>query len=313
MISIWSAPTAMKWALKALSIAIISPLPWAEDVLYFLQKHVARTISRQISLERAAKHISGLQAQGFCVEDAVIVELGPGWIPVIPALFFLLGAKRIYLIDRYRHLKKENVLNVLHRLKDLLPQIALISRTSLDSIESRYHSATVTQEMGLDDMLAALSMQYVAPADTRHTGLPSESVDLITSTSVMQLMSREHIDCVMLESCRILKPHGWLSHLIIHRDPFVAFDGKGLRFSDKAWDFLVPARLWANRMREHEYLKYFEQRGFAIKKLDSTTFPKDYQLIASLKKARKLAPRFQNETIERLAVGESHFIAQKCT
>src|SRR5205823_13839725 len=83
-------------------------------------------------------------------------------------------------------------------------------------------------------------IDYRAPCDAKKTGLPSLSVDYITSTSTLEHIPPEAIRLILRECYRVLRDRGVISLLIDYNDHYTYSDHKisvynFLRYSDWVW------------------------------------------------------------------------------
>jgi hypothetical protein len=93
-----------KWVIKAVVQKTISNLPWAYRINYFFQKHVTGGVSLTdehfgLKLQHARDHYHSLQKYGGENPHRTILELGTGWYPVVPILFFLTSAGKVKSVD----------------------------------------------------------------------------------------------------------------------------------------------------------------------------------------------------------------------
>jgi SAM-dependent methyltransferase len=307
----------MKWIAKSLIESAIASLPGTDGAIYFLQRRVTKSVPGSLSLDRPLTHVHGLKQQGYDLRDQVILELGTGWVPAAPVVFHLVGAQRICLTDLQRHLRKENVIYCLENIDRFVDDIAVAARQDREEVATRARLLVRDESRELDELLAAMRMEYRAPFDARRTDFPAQTFDLISSTSVLQMIPPEMLEAILIESHRVLKPGGVMSHVVPHRDPFMAFGAPPmnfLRYSDLAWHALAPSpRVHVNRMREFEYLELLEKLDFEIVHTSSVTFPEDRDALRRMQEqpTARLAPRFMGIELEKLAVGQSHIIARK--
>ncbi len=91
-----------KWIIKAVVQKSISYLPYSQRINYFFQKHVTGGVRLNdehfgLKLQHAREHHHYLLTFGGENADRTILELGTGWYPVIPLLFFLTGLRKDHL------------------------------------------------------------------------------------------------------------------------------------------------------------------------------------------------------------------------
>ena len=57
-------------------------------------------------LEQVLKLVDATQEAGVDIANSTIVEIGTGWVPLLPYVMWLLGAEKVYAVDLNRHLLK---------------------------------------------------------------------------------------------------------------------------------------------------------------------------------------------------------------
>jgi SAM-dependent methyltransferase len=238
-----------------------------------------------------------------------VVEIGSGWEPLIPLLFSLCGAKRVYLTDSN----------------------CLLDRTALAGTLAifRLHREKITQKLGIEpqefdrkcaldspsisEFLERFRFTYFAPCDCQRLGLEQSTLDFVISRAVFEHIAPEIIDGILEETWRILKPGGLICHFIDNSDHWEHNDKRiprinFLRFSDRAfrWTYLNPLN-YQNRLRHIEYATTIKKHGFAILREEREI---DAKSIAALP-ALRLDPRFHEFSAEDLATTDSRFLARK--
>ena len=190
-------------------------------------------------------HRAGLASdrRGF-----VALELGPGDSLFSALSVYSLGGSETYLID--------------------------IAPFATRDIGAYRHMAEFlsSKELRVPDLDSALSLEQVLETCGAHYGtagldslrsVPSGSVDLIWSQSVLQHMRRDEFPDIISETRRVIRPNGICSHSVDLKD---CLGGRlnNLRLPERLWErnFMAGSGFYTNRVRFSEMLRLFEQAGF---------------------------------------------------
>src|SRR5665213_3487845 len=103
------------WISKALSLKTISALGLL-PLYHQMQARAGRLRSFHPSsrIEYAAK----LYQDVGSIERFNIVEIGTGWVPVVPVGLYLLGAQKVISFDLSRHLQRNLTIEALPKFRD---------------------------------------------------------------------------------------------------------------------------------------------------------------------------------------------------
>jgi hypothetical protein len=304
----------MKWVAKAALQQVFSHLPVGADANYAFQRWVTRTLPA----DRAAFDHHVGQAVGHWrryaghepvvpPEEAAFYEFGAGWDLIGPLVLWGLGAQSQTLVDIRPNLR-----------------VALINHT-LATYEQRRHEIGAAYSLSLRpaqataitsvDELQRFGIRYLAPCDARSTGLPSNSIDCITSTYTLEHIPRPDILAILTESRRLLKPTGLLGSSIDLQDHYSYFDQSVsvygyLRYAEPAWRVVNSPLHFQNRLRYPEYRDLFRQAGFDM--VDEELRRPTGEELDELE-GMKLADQFRGFTKEDLGVRSIYFLARPRT
>ena len=179
-----------------------------------------------------------LRVLDFRLRDKDLVEIGTGWLPVLPLCFALAGARRIHSFDLNRHMRHAAVPAALSRLESHLG--ALAQAGGLEDAEVRERHAWLHDAGDGRAILERAGVVEHAPADAAATGLSGASVALVFSNSVLEHVPAGVLGAVMRESTRILQPGGRALHSVNCGDHYAYFDRSitpihYLRYSARQW------------------------------------------------------------------------------
>jgi hypothetical protein len=248
------------WRAKAAAQQLFSRLPAGHSINYLFQRHVTHGLpisDRELSdvLAIAERHLRGFADRSTVPIDAGrFFEFGAGWDLHIPQLLYCLGVEHQIVVDLRRLLRADLVFEVRDRLV----------RAEAFSLPRR---PPVVDD--LDGYLSAIGVDYRAPADARKTGLPSCSIDFVTSTNTLEHIPPVEISAILGECRRLLAGSGLMSFQIDYRDHYSYFDDRVsvynfLRYSDRQWRLHNPPLHYQNRLRHSDYLRLFAAAGFEV-------------------------------------------------
>lgn len=226
------------------------------------------------------------------IAGATVLELGSGWLPIIPLLFHLAGAKSIVLTDQERLLDD--------RLWTKATAVILAN------------SDKVRDALGVRPRLEALragNFRYLAPFDPAE--IPDASVHFVISRAVLEHVRPRNLARLMSEFRRMLKPDGLMSHIVDmsdhweHRDKSIC-RVNFLRFGDRTWSLAgLNPQNYQNRLRRREHVQLIERSGFTILDQSGEPDPPTLQCLQTL----PLARRFRTMPKEELAIITCHIVA----
>lgn len=206
-------------------------------------------------LERVAEALCGrLRQIGVeSLEGAVCAEFGCGHLVAEPAVYFLLGARRVYALDYNRILKPHLMARLLRNSDMAACRDILRPWVAEDVLEARLRRLAAI-DWRTDAALEAMATRYVAPFDASLPVRLPEPVHFIHSASVLEHIPAEQCGPVLDHLAHLLAPGGTMAHWIHledHRDlrhaPF-AFLAAGTDYHPDQAD------LRGNRLRASDWL-----------------------------------------------------------
>lgn len=302
----------MRWIAKALLQRGIGVMPRGDAVNYWFQTNVSRNLPRSddvfgLHVDEALRHAAALREFGSRpIEAAHLYEFGAGWDLIGPLTYWVLGAERQTLVDIRSNLRFPLINQTLNRLFERSKPGGVLSGGRLAEGQAPRPVQT------LADLEERFGIRYLAPRDARSSGLPSDSVDFVSSTFTMEHIPRADNQAILCESRRLLKPDGVVSCAIDMKDHYSYFDPKlgpynFLKFSDRRWKLVNPPLHYQNRMRNSEYRRIFEEAGLeAISERLEGPDQADLAMLGEL----SIAPRFRRFSKGDLGVRESRVIAR---
>jgi len=298
----------MNWKMKALMHWILSYCPYGNEIQYWIQKNVTKTLPRpSYRLENGLMHATN-HTRSFWrysdrdIETASIYEFGAGADMYVQLLLYSYGFNRQITVDLNRLLKAELVNDSINKIREM-------GLNSLPRIPDKFLGNGDT----VNELKKFYGIDYRAPFDARKTGLPDDSVDLIVSSETVQFIPIDDLTKILAECRRILKPEGILS-LSINCDDIYGYVDPSistynfLRYSEFTWRFYNPPKHFQNRLRHWDYLALAKRVGFEV--LEDNFVPVTKDELKILKKI-KLHPKFREYPFEDLAIRIAHFVLRK--
>jgi len=233
--------------------------------------------------------------------DGVVLEMGSGWLPVIPLLFQLAGHERIILTDMERLMDATGIaaakVAIGNRLDAIAPRLGLTAEAARDRLEQPFRP------------------DYRAPWNPASS--VADEVDVLISRCVF-----EHVPPAALRSClsefeRIVRPGGHMCHIVDNSDHWQHIHHSRSRVEFLTWreGGMIErfARLnrygYNNRLRHGDYLAMLRERGWNI--VLEYGEP-DASALGDLGRLA-IAPPFKGRDHADLAVLDSLFVAQRPT
>ncbi len=298
----------MNWRLKARIQRAFTWLPFFQESAYYLAQRTfgpkRSTVDPFFMLQGCAELVAYLQAAGRPVEGSRVMEVGTGRALDMPIGFFLCGAASVVTFDLHRYLRPAMVMEsvramcgdrdrVLKTLSPVCPRNGLAER--LESLCSALKCKEVMRRANID---------YRAPADAAHTGLPDHSIDIQMSYTVFEHIPPNTLSAILVEANRILAGDGLALHHIDPSDHFSHDDPSilpinFLQFSDAEWD-RIAANQWAyhNRLRATEFAAIYEECGHQIRLWKPHVDPRSKEAIEN---GFPLHPQFQKHSPDVLS------------
>jgi hypothetical protein len=247
-----------------------------------------------------------LRERGYSLHGKVVLEIGSGWQPTIPLLYRLAGAKKIYLVDNDRHIDFQSLAATVRYLRTKAGELSQALGLHAEQVSARLSD----EASGLEQLLAANGLIYLAPSDARHTNLPAGSIDVICSRAVLEHIPPDVLQAIFMECRRLIHDDGWMVHMIDHSDHYEHRDKSiprlnYLKYPDLVWQLLClnPAD-YTNRLRFYEFVPMFSRAGFAVSFLRAEPHAEALEQLDGM----RLCKRYRHVRRDELAVLESYFV-----
>ncbi|MCP4310088.1 MAG: class I SAM-dependent methyltransferase [Bacteroidetes bacterium] len=305
-----------KWIIKAVVQKVISYLPASQKINYFFQKNVTGGVHLtdehfDLKIGHARDHFCYLMESEGRQEDRTILELGTGWYPVIPILFYLTGSGRVVSVDIQQWMTCQTQLNTIRKFREwkergLLDDLLdVIDQERWQLLMKLLGKPWACNREEINSLIGLTPLV----GDAGNLSLEKESVDFICSNNTFEHIPGEVLKAILLEFKRVLQPAGVMSHFIDMSDHFAHFDSRisiynFLKFSKKRWRILDNTIQPQNRMRHRDYLEMYRETGLPVS-LEETREGS----LEDLRKV-KIHPEFSAYSPEELAISHAYIISR---
>jgi hypothetical protein len=263
----------MRWQTKAALQRLLERVPGGPLVYGVGQQAFGGLRHYRIDgkVEQGTRLLQALAAAGETLDGRRAVEVGTGWAPVVPMLFWLHGLDSCDSYDITRLLKERLVIESARQLVahysrhgDTAGCRIRLDQARLDGLEM-----AVRREASAPQILDICGIRCHAPGDASRTTHANASVDLFFSNTVLEHVPADRIGPIFQEAHRILRPQGVMIHLIDPSDHFSHGDESissinFLQYSEREFSRYNSSFCFQNRLRVSAYLQLVADAGFTV-------------------------------------------------
>jgi len=239
------------------------------------------------------------------LEETTFYEFGAGWEMTIPLAFYAAGVEHQIVVDIRNLLRPMLVNNTIEKYQRMASDSVFL-RIPERHVDGRRHQfqTKLKECYGID---------YRAPCDAKLTGIETNSIDVITSTSTLEHIPFRSLQLILRECHRILRDDGLVSFIIDYTDHYSYFDSSisrynYLKYSDAQWALFNNGLHFQNRLRHCDYLDLFRAAGFeVVDEQHPEATDTEMKAIARL----PLAKKFECYALHELAVSFSLTLIRK--
>ena len=253
----------LPWWLKIFVKIILSrfPIKYSTWRSFSLFSHSAPNANESATALKVIERYLSIARQYMSIEKGYnCLELGPGDSIITSLAAKKKGAEQYWLVDTNKFACTD--------LKHLVD-------TSLDmgSIHDNYNNFYSTE-----DFLKYNKIEYRTEGLQSYTEIPSSSVDLVWSKSVLEHIHIEKFESTLKELHRILKHKSVAVHSIDFRD-HLSSSINNLRFNKTIWESYLfrNSGFYTNRLRPSQIIALFSKNRFEV-----SIFRQDYNNQVSL-------------------------------
>jgi predicted small metal-binding protein len=256
-----------KWRRRVIAYKAIGYLPFAEKIMDVVRLLTSTSREQQGHPGTIRQMLQMLQRADKSVKGKRILEIGAGWQPVLPVLFYGMGAGSILMSDIVKHMRKSYVEETVRYCIDHAREIAGLTSISQDDLELRWRKMLPSSGNWVKQW-HDLGITYKAPFDMTTSKLPTASFDMIYSYSCMNYIPLMQLRRIFSESAYLLARSGWIAHNIHVYDDLPSSELEKwnfLCFSEKEWDRIGNCRLhYQNRLRPSSYAALAQENSFRV-------------------------------------------------
>lgn len=297
----------MIWIAKACLQKCLSYLPYKYNLNYFFQKKITGGVKLSqpwfdAKFEQGITHLKNYnQYNSEPLEYSI--ELGTGWYPVIPIIFYLNNVSHVFTIDIAALVNIANIKATIQYFESYYKQgklAANLPQFNADKMEQLLQLANTNFDSKDFEQLTNITFwigdinnfKYTTKAQIIHSNNTLEHIyplDIIkTFNSLKQWQTDETIHSHQID----------LTDHFAHLDKSISHFNF-LKFSDKQWKWIDNSIQPQNRLRIYEYRALFEQLGYKI--LNEVDDSGDINALSKM----KLAKRYKPHPISDLAITHS--------
>jgi len=287
---------ARKWWIKVAIQKVLSFFP------YNLSLKTNEWITSKIrgedrfnSLQRIEKGFSNVELlrdkTGFIFQNKVVLEIGTGWHGIDLIIFYLLGVKKIYTIDRFQHLSLDNLLNQIKSFEQVgyLKEQRLNNRYC-DLIEIAHNSDS------LKSFLTSINCEYLIIKPKAYGDMSfSEPIDLFYSESVLQRIPEHNLNVLLKKISTEMDDGSIFFHRTDQKDinsqshvDNQLWSLKYLTYENWVYNLLINSKLnRQNRLRESDFLEKLKLNNLNAIFVQSTYRKKDLELLEDYSVGKK--------------------------
>ncbi len=259
----------MRWWVNAAIQGTLARIPGGDTLRIFLRERFGelRHLERSSRFENARVLLSKACQSLGGIEERRVVELGTGWIPVVPLAFLLCGA-HLKTFDIVKLVRPRYIRRMLKEMQHHLTDYASAANIDPADIQRRFQRIEHLDDF--EEIARDLGGAYHAPCDTARLPLSDESVDLVVSNLVLQCVPQDVLAGLLKEIERILKPDGVAVHRMSLNDEYAREDPhrnhlEYLRYSETTWNRWFNHKMkHLNRLRCSQFRERFRQSGMEI-------------------------------------------------
>lgn len=301
----------MKWWIKIGAFKALSFVPggarlyrWAQENITSSLVPTPERVRQKIAV--GARYFRFLRSQGLeqLLLTGTHLDLGAGWHPTVPLLFYSLGCPSQILADVVPVMTGETAMQTAETFLKVLPSTEPdlpVRADRLRRLQSHPWTCWPPRE---------ISWEYRAPYMEWLRSL-SFSLDLVTSTQALLHVPKPVLRKIFADVAHALKPGGIFMATIHLRDLFADADTSitpynHLRFSPWFWEHCVCSPLMSyNRLKAPDYRECLQESGLRLLAFDVE--PGNTALLKTI----RIHPCFAGYSPEDLAGHHLFFAAQK--
>lgn len=261
----------MNWILKVAAFKALSSLPAGELLYHTAQRRLTRSVvpteemvHQKVGVGLTYVDFLHRRLGGSAFRGGTLVDIGAGWMPTIPLLFYSAGTEHQVLCDVRRNLAMPAVsetVRIFRRIAEPMMQ----SRDWLIRMP-----ALPDEQESLDRYLARQQIRYAVPYGPSDL-VTEHAPTIITATQVLLHLRGDELSAVFsMVATALAGGRGFFLGTVHLYDLWSDLDRSisrynKYRYSDFVWNRLINSRLMAyNRLTSQDYRRHFERAGLEL-------------------------------------------------
>jgi hypothetical protein len=297
----------LPWQIKVAGFKLMSLLPAGELLYQAVQQHLTRstvptppTVQQKLEVGRAYLNLLEKFDRQELLAHATHIDIGCGWMPTIPLLFYALGCDHQLLCDVRRNFTAVTVRGTVEIVRRLLS-----GPLPYAGLPPRRLPPPFPPGGEAEDYLASLGMSYVAPYRLEDLVRPSPL--LVTCTQVLIYLAPSAVRELLLALAGTLTAGDLFIvgvkcyDLYSDCDPGLSPYNKWT-YSPLVWESFINSRLMSfNRLTAADYQRLLLECGFQLLFFEQTgPTPAELEGLRGL----RIHASFQHVPREELAAKE---------
>jgi SAM-dependent methyltransferase len=265
----------MYWKVKAFIQNCISIFP--ENISYTMYYGVQRYFGALrkpfkpiYHIKNGIKLLEKILQTGLSINGKIFFEVGTGWVPIMPLVYWLGGAEEVITVDLNPYMKKslfkeslDYIFRNQNEIRNLFGDLLKLDRFAI--LINNYNK--------VDFVLKVANIKYFAPCDAGSVKLPDNYIDYHVSFGVYQHIPPNSLVEILKEGIRITKKEGLLINQLNYSDMFTVSSKTDknitainfLKYNDYEWDKYAGNKfMYTNRLRHDDFIGLFNDLGFTF-------------------------------------------------
>ena len=298
------------WQVKAAKDSLKAVLPFQGYL-----RRAKRSVSPYASNPDRNRHLLGdslrqiaaLRGLGIDVTGRAVVEIGSGWVPILPLIYRLFGAARVVTVDQERLIDSAQIVQTVKFIHD---NIGAVSH-KLNFPAPPLPGSLTSPAVPLEEFFLRARIEYKAPFNFLE--LQRNSADMVVSRDVLEHIPEAILTRIVNHSFDMLRPGGIACHTIDMSDHWQHVDSSipkvnFLQYNGMWWKIAgMNSQNFQNRLRRFEYVDIFRNAGFEIIDMSGAADVSALEALGGM----RLCARYASVAKEELAILSTTIIARR--
>ena len=256
-------------------------------------------------LRRANENLRILEERQLIWDGAEAMEIGTGWAHWEALFTRCFYDVSVIAMDVWDNRQFSGFMRFASELKERLGELG---RTAKQVSRATKILEKVAVCESFDDVYRELSFRYVLGAEEAYKSVPTETLDLIFSSDVLEHVPTSQVKSMLDEHYRMLRPGGVSGHQIVLTDHLRIYDRSVhpknyLKFSERTWNlFYANDVQYINRLQMNNWSDLIKRQGFELE-----TIVRDRVDLSGI----SISEQFRTPAVEDLDVAVVNMIAHK--